>query len=151
MMSNNHATLNSRTSKIQGVESGTSIKTLRISVLIVIAIQSLVATEVELIPIAIVTVKPHAWMLVKKNPRKNPLMIPIETLRTEFLNKLRKPSQISFQKLSTDASQAASRNVLTGKNDHIHLNKTLATSELLTFHNTFNPTYSLVILSLILL
>jgi len=141
MKSNNHATPNWRTSQTQDVESGTTPKTLWISVLTVIATQSLAPTEVELIPSAIVTVIPHV-----KRKTMLVLKIPTEMLRTEFPNKLRKPSLISFQKSSTDASPAASRNALTGKNDHIlHLNKTLATSELLTFHNTFNPKKKLII------
>jgi hypothetical protein len=151
MMLLNHASLNKKTSAIQVVESGISVKALRISVQTVNAIQFPVATEVELIPIAIVTVKPHAYKHVKKDQRKKLLITPIETLRTESHLKLRKPSPIFSLKSSTDASPAASRNALTGKNDHVHLNKTLATSELLTFHNTFNPTYSPFILSLIYL
>jgi hypothetical protein len=127
--SNNLATQNARTLRATDVASGTTINTLRTSVLTVNATQSPVPTEEELIPTATATVKPHASKLINKDQELMVLMTPIEILKTESPPKLRKPSLIFSLKSSTDALPAASRNALTGKNDHVHLNKTLATSE----------------------
>lgn len=142
LTSHNHATLNVRASQRLAVELLTSINTQWTWMLIANAILFHHWTEEELIPIATANAKPLASRLTSKETETTTSTTQTETLKIESLNKLRKPSAISFPKLSTDAFQAHSTTASPGTHDRLQSIMVISFNDYFLLI-LFNPNYSL--------